>query len=222
MTACPTAQRRGDDVRSSRRPGSRLRWALVLLAASPLACAGSPPPPDSFHRLLVPAPAVRAAPLLSGVVEVDRFRASDTLLGRAMAVSDPDGRLLRHARYDYWADAPPALLQQALIGYLRAGGLAERVVTPEQRDDPRWIVSGRIQRFDWVRGGGGGGAAAIVIDLALRGRDDGSLRLQHTYRSTHVASADDASAVAEALEIAVGEVFGSFVADLETALAAGR
>ena len=201
----------------SRWPG---RCGFALLAVWALACAGSPPPPDSFHRLFVQAPSARATPLLAGVVEVDRFQASDVLLGRPLAVSDADGRVLRHARYDYWADAPPILLQQALIGYLRAGGLAERVVTPEQRDDPRWIVSGRIQRFDWVRGGGSAGT--LVIDLALRGRDDGSPRIQASYRATQEARSDDASAVADALEVAAGEVFGSFVSDVEAALAAPR
>ena len=213
------ARHRGHGLRGSPGVGISSRWIVPLLAASLLACAGRPPPPDSFHRLLVPAPAPRGTPLLPGVVEVDRFQASDVLLGRPMAVTDPDGRLLRHARYEFWADAPPALLQQALIAYLRTGRLAERVVTPEQRDDPRWIVSGRLQRFDWVRGGGGAGV--LVVDLALRASDDGAPRFQHSYRATHDARADDAAAVAEALEIAVGEVFQAFVLDVEAALATG-
>ena len=193
----------------------RVAAAAALLWIS--ACAGSPPPPDSFHRLSVPPPAARATPLLEGAVEVDRFAAVAALRSRPLAVVDSGSGVLRHARYDFWVDGPPGLLQHALVGYLRAAGVAGRVVTPELREDPRWVVTGRILRFERVAGGGG--AAAVTVELALRERASGPPRVHGVYEASRRAGADSAPAAIEALGLAVGEAFAAFVADVEAELA---
>lgn len=184
-----------------------LAWALAALG-----CAGSPPPPDSFHRLVVPPPAASGA-RLPGVVEVDRLQASDALRGRPLARSDAEGRRLRLADYDYWVDAPTSLLQRALVEHLRAGGVADEVVTPEQRAEADWFVSGRIDRFEWVAGG----AAAVRVELSLRGRGDRAPRVHGTYDLTRRAASDDATAAAAALGEATGAAFDAFLRDVARA-----
>jgi ABC-type uncharacterized transport system auxiliary subunit len=183
--------------------------AVALLALAALGCAGSPPPPDSFHRLSLPPPAASGA-RLPGVVEVDRLQASDALRGRPLVRSDAEGRQLRLAGYDYWVDAPTSLLQRALVGYLRAGGVADEVVTPEQRAQADWFVSGRIERFEWVAGGSG----AVRVELSLRAREDRAPRVLGVYDATRRAASDDARAVAAALGEATGAVFDAFLRDV--------
>jgi ABC-type uncharacterized transport system auxiliary subunit len=190
--------------------------ALVAVAALALsACAGSPPPPDAFHRLHVPDPPARATPLLDGVVEVDRLATVDVLRSRPLAVVDAATGVLRHARYDLWVSGPPALVQDALVDYLRAARAAERVVVPELRDEPRWIVAGRLHRFERVAGGGG--AAAVSLELSLRPAGGGPPRVHGVYAVERPASADSAAAAIEALGVATGEAFARFLADVEAA-----
>jgi len=208
-------------VRGAARRGPWLT-AAVAAALAAAACAGSPPPPDAFHRLVVPAPASRAATRLEGALEVDRPSAVDALRSRPLAVVDAGSGVLRHARYDLWVEGPPALVQDALVDYLRAAGVAERVVTPELRDDPRWLVAGRIERFERVAGGGGGGAAAVSLELSLRERGAGPPLVYGVYQATRRADGDSNAAAIQALGAAVGEAFAAFVADVDAAFAAPR
>jgi len=201
-------------VSPSAAPGLR-RLAAALCAAGALACAGGPPPPpDTFHRLVVPAATSDVA--LPGAVEVDRFRASAVLLGRPLAVADAGGRRLRHAAYDFWVDAPPVLLQRALVERLRAGALAPEVVTPEQRRAVPWAVSGRVERFERVAGRGG----AVALELRLQRRGEPAPRVHGVYRAERAARSDDAAGAVEALGLATGDAFAAFWADVEAALAA--
>jgi cholesterol transport system auxiliary component len=198
--------------------GARRLAVAAVLALALSACAGSAPPPDSYHRLTVPAPAPRATPLLHGALEVDRLSAVDALRSRPLAVVDAASGVLRHARYDLWVEGPPELLRDALVGYLRAAGLAERVVTPELRDQPRWIVSGRIQRFERVVGAGG--SVAVSLELFLRDGGGGPPRVDRVYEVTRPAPGDSTAAAIEALGTATGEAFAAFTADVEAAFAA--
>lgn len=192
----------------------------VAVGLAGVACAGRPPPPDTFHRLVVPAPASRVATRLEGALEVDRPSAVDALRSRPLAVVDAGSGVLRHARYDLWVEGPPALVQDALVDYLRAAGVAERVVTPELRDDPRWLVAGRIERFERMAGDGGG--AAVRLELSLRERGGGPPLVYGVYEATRGADGDSNAAAIGALGAAVGEAFEAFVADVDAAFAAPR
>lgn len=200
-------------MRAAARSALLAAWALAL------GCAGSPPPADTFYRLAVAAPAPRAVPLLPGTVEVDRPQASDALRGRALAVVHADRPgVLRHANYDYWVDAPPTLLQEALIERLRAGAVADRVSAPGRQDDAAWIVSGRIDRFERIVGGGDG--AAVAVELSLLHRADRRVVVSERYEATRGAHDGSVESAVEALGVAVAEVVDAFLADVEAALAA--
>lgn len=198
--------------------GSARRALTACLAAGLLACGASPsPPPDSFHRLSLAPPAARARPLLAGVVEVERLDAVDALRGRAQAWVRADRpELLRHASYDFWVDPPPVLLRDALIDYLRDGGIAERVVRTEDRDEPVWIVSGRILRFERVRGGADG--ATVDLELSLRRRAERAPIVRGRYEASEPASSDSAAASADAMGRALDAAFSAFVAEIAAAL----
>ena len=197
-------------------PSVRTLLAACLLL-SMLSCAGNPSPPDTFHRLSIAAPTARESLLLPGVVEVDRLHASAVLQGRALAVVDAERPgSVRHASYDHWVDAPPALLQRALVSYLRAAGIANRVVTPEDRADPEWVISGHLERFERILGGSGGGA--LSVEFAVAQTSEPRFRFHRVYQVVGPAPATALASV-DALGRAVEETFVAFVADVEAALA---
>jgi len=187
----------------------RAAWLAALLMAG---CAGSPPPPaDSFHRLAPPPPAPRTSPLFGGVVEVERLGASDLLRGRALVVASADRPdLLRRSGYHYWVDAPPVLLQDALLGWLREGNLAERAVRAEARDRAAWTIAGRVLRFERLAPR----QAAVTLELSLRRAGERGLVVQGTYAATAAADGDSMEAAVRALGEATAEAFAAFSADL--------
>jgi ABC-type uncharacterized transport system auxiliary subunit len=194
----------------------RLRLGCALLALAASGCAGSPPPPaDSFHRLAVPPPAVRPAVLLAGVVEVERLRASDLLRGRALVLASADQPdVLRRSTYHYWVDAPPVLLQDALVAWLRAGRLAERAVTAETGDQAQWSVAGRVQRFERRSDG----QTSVALELSLRRGREPDLLVQGVYEASRKADGDSMEAAVEALGAATGAAFTAFATEIESAL----
>lgn len=197
-----------------------MRWGgwLAPAAALALACAGSPPPEDAFHRLRLSQPAARGAPLLAGTVEVARPDASDLLRGRAIVVAQAarEGRLQR-SRYQFWSDPPAVLVQQALADRLRTGGLAARVVTPERRDDPQWVVSGTLHRFERIVGPGGD-QAVVRIELALRDVAARRVPVLGVYEARESAADGSVEAAVDAFGRALGDVFARFLADVEAAI----
>lgn len=192
--------------------------ALALLAAGIGACAGSPPPDDAFHRLSPPEPARRSAPLLAGSVEVARFSASDALRGRAMMLASeerPDR--LQRSHHHFWADAPPVLLQRALMAHLRAAGAAGEVVDPERRAGPAWRVTGRIERFERVLGGGGG-RVEVALELSLRETGGAKRSVAGRYAVREPISRNSADEAVAAFGRAVAGAFDAFLAELEAGL----
>lgn len=196
----------------------RRALALAMLAGGIGACAGSPPPDDAFHRLSPPAPARRSAPLLAGSVEVAPLSASDALRGRAMMIaSDDRPDRLQRSHHHFWVDAPPALLQRALMDSLRAAGVDGQVVEPERRAGPAWRVTGRIERFERILAGGGG-RVDVTLELSLREAAGAKRAVDGRYVESEPVSRNSADEAVAAFGRAVARAFDAFLADVEAGL----
>ena len=131
----------------TRRPLSLLIAVLTLAG-----CAAAPPVPrDNFYRIDVAAPTREARPLLPGVVLVHPLRAAGLLQERPVLFTGA-GQLhsMRQHDYHFWNEPPPQMLQAALISFLRAGGIAETVVTPDLRLPARFEIMGKVKRLERV------------------------------------------------------------------------
>jgi len=185
-------------------------WVLVALAGG---CGRSTPVPnDTFYRFAAPRVAkTNAQPLTSGVLLVQTI-ASDSLYGeRALLYSDDSANLtLKRYHYHYWGDAPPRLLRQQLVQYLRAAKAAPIVVS-ELDGEADHIVRGRIKRFEHVLGKEGA-LARVALELRLEDRGGHTLLLKD-YQVDKLAAEQDVASVVAAFDDAVNEVFGQFLAD---------
>ncbi|MDX1434347.1 MAG: ABC-type transport auxiliary lipoprotein family protein, partial [Gammaproteobacteria bacterium] len=162
------------------------RLALTALALGLLAgCAQQPVSvqEEQFYRLTVAPPAARPPPpVIDGVLEVERFLANGLLTDRAVAYARADAPdVLHQYRYHFWSDTPTRMLQLATVDYLRTARVAGGVVTPELRMDPRWVVSGRLLRFERIVDGSEA-RVALELDLALRDVEADALLFHETYR----------------------------------------
>ncbi|NQV56913.1 MAG: membrane integrity-associated transporter subunit PqiC [Rhodospirillales bacterium] len=184
--------------------------ALLLLSA----CSQSAVPEDRFYRLAIaPAAEGGAAAKLSGVVEINRFTADGLTAGRSIVYSDrEDAAELQSYHYRYWIESPTIMLQQGLISYLRGTKTAATLVTPDMRVEPNFTISGKILRFEQVRGGEG--SANVELELGLQRSSNEKLILLKTYKASVRTGSDRIGDTVSAMGKAVNKVFEKFVSDL--------
>jgi uncharacterized lipoprotein YmbA len=120
--------------------------ACVLLSSTLMlaACASEPVPADRYYRIEAPRPAA-AAPI-SAIVGVDPVRAGGIYSERALLYLRNGA--LEQRRFDFWAESPDNMIEQALLAYLRAAFGAEHVVTGGARVHADLNVRTRIERLE--------------------------------------------------------------------------
>jgi ABC-type uncharacterized transport system auxiliary subunit len=201
-----------------------MRRALPLLLCGALlaGCFGAPPPlpRDHYYRILVPRPAGDGpGPRLAGTVSVPPLGADGLLRERPLLFS-AGGRAHEMQQHDYhhWTDPPTRMLQAQLVSYLRLGGLADSVITPNLPVRPDFEVIGRIKRFERLLGDGPPRVHA-ELELAVVRLADNRMLVFDTY-AVERSSGGGVAASIVALNQAVAEIFGRFLADARrTALA---
>lgn len=197
---------------------SRLHWLAIapILSVWLAGCASGPTPADRFYRVRMDTSGVDvfASPPLDGVVEVERFRADGLTRERAIVYSEGPGsvQVQRH-RYDHWVEPPVDMLQEELVGYLRARQVARGVVTPQMRLRSDVLVSGRLAHFERVNRGDGPG---VFVELRVDVKDvrRGSLLWTARYRALETAPGDDVPAAVAGFGNALAVVFEALCDDL--------
>jgi ABC-type uncharacterized transport system auxiliary subunit len=145
---------------------------------------------------------------------VERFRGDGLIRGRAVLYSDAERpQELRQHAYHYWVEPPTDMLQEQLLAWLRAANVARRVVTPEMRLRPDYLVTGRLLRFERVLGSGAQGAL-VEVRLILKDVAGERVLWTETYRQDAEAPGDEVSEAVAAFNAALGELFARFVADI--------
>jgi uncharacterized lipoprotein YmbA len=140
------------------RAAPRARIAAVLVAWVLAACSTAPAvPEDRYYRLEVPAPTAGAAP--GGTIGVAPVRAGGIYTERALLYAHEGA--LEQRRFDFWAEAPDQLVEDALLAYLRAAFGAEHVVGEGARHRPDWTVRTRINRLEQLDGDGSQRMSAV-------------------------------------------------------------
>ena len=195
---------------------------IVFMAPLLASCFGAAPPVprDHYYRLLVPQPVQAAAEApLDGVTTVELMQADGLLRERPLLYSEGGGshELLQHS-YHYWNDAPPRLLQEQMVTYLRRSGMAELVVTPEMRIRSDYQLSGKAKRFERLLGDGAP-RVVVEIEFALLRLSDEALLVVDSYVAEEPAADDSVEAAIAALNRATARVFESFLAEVRLAAA---
>jgi len=135
------------DIKTGVLRAAVLTGVILLLSA----CGTNPPAPeDHFYRLADTVPAVvYPRPLLPGSLSVTAFSAPAVLQSRAMTYAEAGQPLvLQQHHYHYWVEAPPRLLQQRLIRYLRAARVAPSVEAASAVRNARYQINGYLEHFE--------------------------------------------------------------------------
>ncbi len=194
-----------------RRFKALIALPLVLALAG---CFGSAPPvpKEQYFRLIAGAPTEQAATPLSGGVEVIPFAGEGVMSERPLLFTADGGRKLEQRNYAYWTDAPPQMLRDQLVAYLRQAGVADSVSPSELRLDTDYVVRGTIKRLEQLTGGQSG--AVISLELACIEKSGDRLLLSKTYTSEKPTSGEKIDDAVAALNAGLDEIFAAFAKDL--------
>lgn len=199
----------------------------LLIPALLAGCLGSAPPVprDHYYRLVVQGPVARPAkpgarPLLSGVLTVEPVQTEGLLHERPLLYSKSgQPQEVQQHDYHYWTDAPPSMVQDQLVAYLRRSGIARSVVTPEIRVRADYRLSIKVKRLERLIGGGPP-RVFVELEFALVQVADGRLMVAASYGEEDRAADGSVKASIVAMNRATARVFDRFlVAAARTATA---
>lgn len=194
------------------------RIILPLLLALAAGCAKAPPvPSDRFYRLPDPPAMAPAPPLSEGVILVRPFTSDGLHNERPILYGEgTDALTLQQYSYHYWVEAPPRLLQNQLVSFLRAQAAAPMVLT-DVGVDAELILSGRIIRLERHLADGGSRAAVALELRADRARDPQPVLLRE-YRAEVPLGEETVAATVAAVDRGLNDIFGEFSSDLRRVL----
>jgi ABC-type uncharacterized transport system auxiliary subunit len=192
-------------------------FALLPLLALLAGCFGSAPtvPKEQYFRLIASAPADAAAKKIKGGIEIVPFSGEGVMTERPLLFTADNGRKLEQRNYAYWTDAPPQMLRDQLVAYLRQANVADSVVPSELRIESAYVVRGTIRRLEQVVGDKSG--AVISLELAVIEKSNDKLILSKVYTAEKPISGDKIDDAVAALNDGLDEIFANFAADLSSA-----
>jgi ABC-type uncharacterized transport system auxiliary subunit len=203
---------RSGRIRGWRRPAILLAITAMTVQGG---CLSGPVPRDRFYRLEVPDATTRLElPRLRGRLLVDSIRGGAMTLERLMLYRNADDpSQVRRESYDQWVDPPPAMVQRALVQFLRSANAAREVITPEMRVEADFRLTGRLARFERLDGQGAP-RAIIEVEFTLVRLEDRGLLLLKTYREEKPVDGDGIGNSAEAFSRALQRILERLLLDL--------
>ncbi len=124
-------------------------------------------PKEQYFRLIADQPAEQASKKITGGIEIVPFAGEGVMSERPLLFTADGGRKLEQRNYAYWTDAPPQMLRDQLVTYLREAGVADSVAPSELRLESAYVVRGTIRRLEQLVGSSSG--AVISLEFAVIG-----------------------------------------------------
>lgn len=197
------------------RPLRFLSAITLLVALSVLgACTQPPLPEDHFYRLSVPLPDKRFdAPLLPGILQVERFAAEGVLSGRALVYSEPgDKHELKEYYYHFWMEPPAVTLQNQFIKFMRNANISDTIVTPDMRLNPAYVMTGKIRRMERIVGDN---QVAFEIEVGVKNAETNQVVSLDIYGVQEAAEGDTVKEAVKAMDRALAKVFQRVIDDMQ-------
>jgi ABC-type uncharacterized transport system auxiliary subunit len=193
---------------------------FFLLPIIPLlaGCLGTAPPVprDHYYRLLVSSPVdMSGEGRIANVIRVEPLQADGLLRERPLLYSKSGGsHEVQQHNYHYWTDAPPHMMQNQLVTYLRKSNIARSVVTPDMRVRADHQVIGKVKRLERLLGGGPP-RVFVELELALVRLSDNALLLVDNFAEEEPEAGNSVGSAIIALNKATGRVFRSFLSEAQ-------
>ena len=196
--------------------GVRLYVALMLLLSMNIACVNrSQVPTDHYYRL----PEVAASHVtIQAPVErlgVARLVADGLHSERAILYIDRTQPLeVRRYHYHHWVQAPPDLIRDYLVDYLRAIRMARTVVRYRAGATVDGVIFGRLIRFERIVDGNDY-RVDVAIELGVKRGNTNPHGWEKQYSAIVNSKGSSMHDTVQAFGDALNKIYHDFVADLE-------
>ncbi|WP_119300265.1 ABC-type transport auxiliary lipoprotein family protein [Dongia deserti] len=190
---------------------------LLPILAVLSGCFGSAPPvpKEQYFRLVAEAPAQPASKKIPGGIEIIPFAGEGVMSERPLLFTADGGRKLEQRNYAYWTSAPPQMLRDQLVAYLRQADVSDRIVPSELRVESAYAVRGTIKRLEQLVGSSTG--AVISLELAVLENSSDRLVLSKVYTAQKPTPGQNIDDAVAALNDGMDEIFAAFAGDLASA-----
>jgi len=189
-------------------------FVLFVLAACSV---GTPIPEDRFYDINPEISTASMEPVLKGGLSIAHVNADPLRNGRAILYRDERRPLeLSRYHYEFWADQPSRMIQQALLGALRQSGVADRVESEGRHPHFRYELAVKVRHFESLLDSGRTNAD-VELEVGLHTVSDGNPVWIKVYRQRIMSSKGDMHALADAMQQALGKIFEQLIRDLKVA-----
>lgn len=122
---------------------------LIVFCGLIAGCQSDPAPRETFYRLAPGFEQLVHDQQACGTLLVGRIGSRGFSGGRAIVFRDETDPLqVQRYNYHLWSEPPALMLQDAIVRSLRTADLAHYVITPAERANADWIVSGILLRME--------------------------------------------------------------------------
>jgi len=182
-----------------------------------IGCSATPPPQDQFYRLEPEPVTVPAKQISTGTILVTQLNARGFSGGARIVFRDNVDRLrVQRYRNRLWSDPPAAMIQDAIVQALRAEHIAEYVITPAERANANWIVSGTLFRIEHLRDVN---QVNIEFELGLINAQNRKTVFQHGYSQAESAEDTSMASVVAAFNLVLAQLIATAVKDIGVVVA---
>ncbi len=194
------------------------RAGVVAMLLFAIGCSAKAPLQDQFYRL---EPVVKIEPknqvLTTGTILVTQLSARGFAGGTRIVFRDNRDQLqVQRYRYRLWAQPPVTMIQDAIVQALRAKHVAEYVITPAERANASWILSGTLFRIEYLREAN---QVNIELELGLINAQNRKTIFQRRYSQIQTVDGASMAHVVAAFNDALAQMIGVSVNDLTAVLA---
>jgi ABC-type uncharacterized transport system auxiliary subunit len=188
-------------------------FLIFGLVGALTACAQAPVPDDHHYRLNLSKASSSPGVKLGGILEVERFVADGLLDSRPILFSSSaKSTEVQSYHYHFWSLPPSIMLQNALTAQLQRSNAAKSIVTPNLRIEPDFILSGKIFRFEQIRGQSN--KVIVSLELSLKNTKTDKLIHLNTYTAEIPSSDASVSSAVTAFSTGVDKIINTFMSDL--------
>ncbi len=188
----------------------------LLLSLLLTACGSAPPAPEDRYYRLADLTDVKpgGAQLFAGTLAIGTIESAGVYAERAIVYSEAsEPNKLQHYHYHFWADTPASLIRDHLAHYLRNSQVAPIVVVDKGEAEWKYLLVGRMRRFERVQLGIG---SKVVVEIEFRLLQRGARQplLIQDYSSEVGVSGGSVNAATEAFAEALGEIYRKLLVDM--------
>ena len=185
---------------------------VVLLGAC---VSPSSVPRDHYYRLPEVNPPNTRAHSVTDRLGITRIAADGLHSERTILFLDQRQPFeLQRYHYHHWTQAPPDLIREHLLHYLRTARVADRVVRYKPGDSVDGIIYGKLIRFERIIDGKDV-KVNVSMELGLRTNDNVGHEWEQEYSATVTTQGQTMHDTVLAFGTALEQIYEHFVTDLE-------